>query len=95
MLVARRRGSLLADETHGSEVIEIIARFGSGLPADLLPLTMHSTGRVGHDLLVMAIAQGYEQVFVLSNPNKADESPQIMHQIELRACPSRGHRRRR
>ena len=65
------------------KMIDIIARFGPGLPADLLPLTMHSTGRVGHDLLVIAIAQGYEQVFVLSNPNKADESSQIMHQIEL------------
>ena len=74
---------LLADDGHGSEMIDIIARFGPGLPADLLPMTMHSTGRVGHDLLVTAIAQGYEQVVVLSNPNKADESPQIMRQIEL------------
>ena len=68
---------LLADGGHGSEMIDLIARFGTGLPADLLPMTMHSTGRVGHDLLVTAIAQGYEQVVVLSNPNKAEEAPQI------------------
>ena len=74
---------LLADGGHGSEMIDLIARFGTGLPADLLPMTMHSTGRVGHDLLVTAIAQGYEQVVVLSNPNKAEELPQIERQIEL------------
>ena len=68
---------LLADDGHGSEMIDLIARFGDGLPADLLPMTMHSSGRVGHDLLVTAIAQGYQQVIVLSNPNKADELPQI------------------
>jgi len=74
---------LLADDGHGSEMIDLIARFGDGLPADLLPMTMHSAGRVGHDLLVTAVAQGYEQVIVLSNPNKADEMPQIERQIEL------------
>ena len=53
---------LLADDSHGAQVIEMIARFGSGLPSDMLPMTMHSVGRVGHDLLVTAVAQGYEQV---------------------------------
>ena len=74
---------LLADGSHGAEMIDMIARFGPGLPADLLPMTMHSTGRVGHDLLVTAIAQGYGQVIILANPNKADETPQIARQVEL------------
>ena len=74
---------LLADGGHGAGMIDMIARFGPGLPADLLPMTMHSTGRVGHDLLVTAIAQGYEQVIILANPNKPDETPQIARQIEL------------
>ena len=61
---------LLADGGHGSEMIDLIARFGTGLPADLLPMTMHSTGRVGHDLLVTAIAQGYEQVVRAVEPEQ-------------------------
>ena len=65
---------LLADETHGAQVIEMMARFGSGLPADMLPMTMHSVGRVGHDLLVTAVAQGYEQVVVIINPAKTDDT---------------------
>ncbi|MEX0503817.1 4Fe-4S dicluster domain-containing protein [Alphaproteobacteria bacterium LSUCC0719] len=74
---------LLADSSHGAGMIDMIARFGPGLPADLLPMTMHSTGRVGHDLLATAIAQGYVQVIILANPNKPDETPQISRQIEL------------
>ena len=74
---------LLADGGHGSSMIDMIARFGPGLPADMLPMTMHSAGRVGHDLLVTAVAQGYEQVIILANPNKPDETPQIARQIEL------------
>ena len=74
---------LLADASHGAGMIDMIARFGPGLPADMLPMTMHSTGRVGHDMLVGAIAQGYGQVIILTNPNKADETPQIAQQVEM------------
>ena len=74
---------LLADDSHGAQMIEMMARFGPGLPADLLPMTMHSVGRVGHDLLVTAVAQGYEQVIVIANPVKADEATQIAAQIAL------------
>ena len=74
---------LLADASHGAGMIDMIARFGPGLPADMLPMTMHSTGRGGHDMLVGAIAQGYGQVIILTNPNKADETPQIARQVEM------------
>ena len=74
---------LLTDEGYGIEMIEMIARFGPGLPASMLPMTMHSVGRVGHDILVTAIAQGFEQVAILTNPAKADEAPQIARQIEF------------
>ena len=74
---------LLTDDGYGTEMIEMMARFGPGLPATMLPMTMHSVGRVGHDILVTAIAQGFEQVAILTNPKKADEAPQIARQIEF------------
>ncbi len=74
---------LLVDDSHGAEVIEMMARFGSGLPADMLPMTMHSVGRVGHDLLVTAVALGYEQVIIITNPAKVDETTQATFQIAL------------
>ncbi|MGC6453690.1 MAG: 4Fe-4S dicluster domain-containing protein [Candidatus Puniceispirillaceae bacterium] len=79
----KRPRLLLADETYGAEMVGMIARFGSGLPADMLAMTLHSVGRAGHDLMVTAIAQGFEQVVVLTNPAKADEAEQVTRQAEL------------
>ena len=56
---------LLHDGTYGTEMIETIARYGRGLPANMLPVSMHSIGRAGHDAMVAAVALGYHQVFVL------------------------------
>ena len=74
---------LLHDDSYGREVIEMIARFGRGLPGDLLPVSMHAIGRAGHDLMVGAIALGYKQVFILLNPNKAAENEPLIAQREL------------
>ena len=76
---------LLADETHGAQVIEMMARFYSGLPADMLPMTMHSVGRVGHDLLVTAVAQGYEQVVVTSTRQRRTKPRTSMPRSLFRA----------
>ena len=74
---------LLHDTNYGLELIEIIARYGRGLPANVLPVSMHSIGRAGHDLMVGAIALGYQQVFILLNPNKTLENEPLMAQREL------------
>ncbi|GIR94338.1 MAG: hypothetical protein CM15mP95_3580 [Alphaproteobacteria bacterium] len=44
---------------------------------------MHSIGRAGHDLMVGAIALGYQQVFILLNPNKPIENEPLIAQREL------------
>ena len=74
---------LLHDTNYGLELIEIIARYGRGLPANVLPVSMHSIGRAGHDLMVGAIALGYQQVFILLNPNKPIENEPLIAQREL------------
>ena len=61
---------LLHDGTYGTEMIETIARYGRGLPANMLPVSMHAMGRAGHDAMVAAVALGYHQVFVLLNPSR-------------------------
>ena len=38
-------------------MIDMLARYGRGLPAALIPYEMHSVGRVGHDLLAGAVTQ--------------------------------------
>jgi ferredoxin len=74
---------LLHDESFGVEAIEMMARYGRGLPAHVLPLALHDIGRAGHDLMVGAIALGCNQVFVLANPRKTDETHPVGTQIEL------------
>ena len=46
-------------------------------PGNHALMTMHSVGRVGHDILVTAIAQGFEQA-ILTNPKKADEGLRLL-----------------
>ncbi len=74
---------LLYDQVYGSEMIEMIARFGDGLPANLLPVSMHALGRAGHDIMIAAIALGYNQVFVLLNPAKETENAPLYEQLSL------------
>ena len=65
---------LLHDESFGVEAIEMMARYGRGLPAHVLPLALHDIGRAGHDMMVGAIALGCNQVFILADPRKTDET---------------------
>ena len=74
---------LLHDSSYGLELIEVMARYGRGLPAHVLPVSMHAIGRAGHDLIVGAIALGYQQVFILLNPNKPAENDPLVAQCEL------------
>ena len=45
---------LLHDDSYGAEMIETIARFGRGLPASMLPVSMHAMGRAGHDIMAVS-----------------------------------------
>jgi len=74
---------LLHDDTYGRDMISMIARYGCGLPADLLPVSMHATGRAGHDMMVAAIALGYEQVMLLLDPHKAAENAPLETEATL------------
>ena len=74
---------LIHDNGYGLEMIEALARFGRGLPASLLPLGVHAVGRSGHDVMVAAIALGYEQVIILQNPNKLPENEPLEVEASL------------
>ncbi len=65
------------------KAIEMMARFGNGIPANMIPFAIHDVGRAGHDILVGAIALGYHQVFILANPQKTDEAGPLAVQIDL------------
>ena len=64
-------------------MIDLISRHGNGLPANVIPYEMHSVGRVGHDLLVSAIALGFKKIFILLNPKNSEEYSFLPKQVEL------------
>ncbi len=59
---------LLVHEVHGAEMIRLAARYGQGLPADVIPLELPVTGAFGHAEAVAARAAGFASVSILPGP---------------------------
>src|SRR5229473_1298305 len=63
MLLAYReaggeRAVVLHDETHGAALIDALARFGDGLPANVLPLAVNEVTQAGLESIAAAFAYG-------------------------------------
>ena len=74
---------LLHDEKHGSPLIAAMARFGRGLPANVLPLALYSVFQLGHDVLAAMLASGAEQIVVLASEEAPEELPPLEGQLAL------------
>lgn len=59
---------LVTDDAHGSEMITLGARFGRGLPADVIPLALNTVSGFGHAEMLAALASGFVAVDVLLAP---------------------------
>lgn len=59
---------LLVHDHHGAEMIRLAARYGDGLPADVIPLELRAVGAFGHAEAVAALAAGFASVTVLPGP---------------------------
>ena len=59
---------LFHDAEYGSEMIRLSARFGRGLPADVIPLEVSNVEGVGHAEIMAAFGVGFAQVNVLAGP---------------------------
>jgi ferredoxin len=49
---------LIHDESHGTPLIDALARFGEGLPANVLPLSVNEVTQVGLETVAAAFAYG-------------------------------------
>ena len=59
---------LLVHDGHGAEMIRLGARFGRGLPADLIPLELPVISGFGHAEMLAALALGFADLTVLIGP---------------------------
>ncbi|CUH48141.1 4Fe-4S binding protein [Ruegeria atlantica] len=59
---------LLVHNANGAEMIRLAARFGRGLPADVIPLELSVISGFGHAEMLAALAHGFARVDVLLSP---------------------------
>jgi ferredoxin len=64
MLIAYREAGgeqailLMHDEAHGAPLIDVLARFGDGLPANVLPFAVNEVTQIGLESIAAAFAYG-------------------------------------
>ena len=66
---------LVHDADHGAEMIRLAARFGRGLPADVIPLEVAALAAFGHAEAVAALGAGFADVAILLSPKTETEAP--------------------
>jgi ferredoxin len=65
---------LLVVNAHGAEMITLAARYGRGLPADVIPLEIKALNAFGHAECVAALAAGFANVSILPGPSTDREA---------------------
>jgi ferredoxin len=66
---------LIHDEAHGTPLIDALARFGDGLPANVLPVAVNEVTQVGLEAIAAAFAYGASAVcFLLRAKPRHDTS---------------------
>lgn len=74
---------LIHDSVHGEEMIDLIARFGDGLPARVLPFAVNQTTQIGLDFMTAAMAYGAARIVLLIPPNKGEEADPLRKEVTL------------
>ncbi len=76
---------LIHDGTHGLELINALARFGAGLPGNVLPVNVHAVTLFGHDAMLAAVLAGARRMVFLCPPSQAGELDALRMEIALSA----------
>lgn len=74
---------LLHDQQSGIEIISAMARYGDGLPTNVIPVGLHAVTTPGHVELLGMLVNGATQVLVLADAKKQDELSGLETEAEL------------
>jgi ferredoxin len=74
---------LLHDEAHGAALIDALARFGDGLPANVLPLAVNEVTQVGLEAIAAAFAYGAAAVRMLLREKPRHDSAGLSKTLAL------------
>ncbi len=76
---------LLHDGEHGLELIDALARFGDGLPANVLPLAVNEITQVGLETIAAAFAYGASAVRLLTRAKPRHDLAGLQQTLALAA----------
>jgi len=71
------------DESYGSELISMMARYGRGLPANIIPFGVNEITQIGHEFLSSCLAYGAQRIIFLVNQKRRDEMDGLYAQAQL------------
>lgn len=72
---------LLVHDAHGGDMIRLAARYGDGLPADVIPLELPAIGAFGHAEIMAGLAAGFASVSIL--PGTGADHAALADQVAL------------
>jgi len=73
---------LFHDGEHGEELIDALARFGEGLPADVLPLRVNEVTQLGPEMLAAAFAYGGSGVAIVTRARPRHDITALRRAVE-------------
>lgn len=76
---------LFHDESHGAELIDALARYGDGLPANVLPVAVNEVTQVGLEAIAAAFAYGAVAVRFLLRGRPRHDVTGLRRTIDLAA----------
>jgi ferredoxin len=74
---------LLHDEAHGAPLIDVLARLGEGLPANVLPLRVNEVTQVGLEAIAAAFAYGARAVRLLTRDKPRHDTGGLRQTLAL------------
>jgi ferredoxin len=74
---------LVHDESHGAPLIDALARFGDGLPANVLPVSVNEVTQVGLESIAALMAYGASAIRFLVRARPRHDISGLVRTIEL------------
>ncbi len=74
---------LVHDGETGAEMIRLSARYGRGLPPDVIPLLVNEVEGFGHAEMLAALGCGFSHVFLLTTPHTDMSALAPQHELAL------------
>ncbi len=74
---------LVHGEPFGGDLIAAMARYGDGLPANVVPVSLHAPTMVGHVEMASWIASGAQQIVFVCDPAQENELGGLKAELDL------------